>query len=220
MPSTLTGLGLFVVFLIPGLLHYLQRRRRVPQRALSPLIETATLLAVSLGADLAALGTFAFVRWLAPNATPNPERILTRPASYAYNEIGYLILWGVGLVILSSLLAVLWGRFGGNLRIPRFLTPLVIDASAWYQVFEGGPSGHLVYVACDMEDGAYIAGTLDWYSTELEESADRDFVLASPFSYSMNDMPSDLTGFDQVVLSARNVKRMYVSFVEGEQAQP
>jgi hypothetical protein len=209
-------LGIFIVLLIPGLLHYLQRRRRVPQRTLSPLIETATLLTVSLGVDLATVGAFAVVRWIIPHSTPNPEQILIRPASYTYHQIGYLTLWLAGLLLFASFLAIMLGRFAGDLTFPSFLTPLVVDVSAWYQVFENGPVGYTVYVACDLEDGSYIAGTLDWYSTQLEETSDRDFALAGPFSFEKDGAESDLEGFDRVILSARQVCRIYVSFVAPE----
>jgi hypothetical protein len=47
MPTTLSGLLIFVVLIVPGLTHYVQRRARTPQRTLSPLVETAALITVS-----------------------------------------------------------------------------------------------------------------------------------------------------------------------------
>lgn len=38
MPTTLVGLLIFVVLLVPGFLSYLQRRALVPSRALSDLL--------------------------------------------------------------------------------------------------------------------------------------------------------------------------------------
>jgi hypothetical protein len=181
---------------------------------LSPLIEVATLLAVSLVTDAIAIALFAAVRGALPHATPNPEKLLTQPASYAYNQIGYLAVWALALLAVSCAVAVLIGRFASSLGVPTFLTPLVVDASAWYEVFESGPKGYGVYVACDLQDGAYLGGMLDWYSTELQETADRDFALAAPFEFAKDGEMSDLAGFDRVVVSARQLTRMYVAFVE------
>ena len=88
--------------------------------------------------------------------------------------------------------------------------------SAWYHVFDEGPTGALVYVGCDLRDGSYVGGLLDWYSTEVDETADRDFVIAEPITYRPPDSSDDRTidGFSRLVLSARDVARLYVSYVD------
>lgn len=121
---------------------------------------------------------------------------------------------------LSSGLAVLLGvrpRFIQTIA-ERF-TPAIVDVSAWYHVFDEGPEDARVYVGCDLRDGSYVGGLLDWYSTDVDETADRDFVIAEPITYRPPDSDEDGTieGFSRLVLSARDVARLYVSYVDAAQ---
>ena len=113
MPSTLTGLLIFIVLLTPGLLHYIQRRALSDQPQVSALVETGTLTTVSLVTDLLAIAVFALLRLFIPTHTPNPSGLLSGGLSYAAPRIGYLLLWGVALLALSSALAIVWARRPG-----------------------------------------------------------------------------------------------------------
>jgi len=55
-------------------------------------------------------------------------------------------------------------------------------------------------------------------STEVVETADRDFVIAEPITYRPPNSSEDRTirGFSRLVLSARDVARLYVSYVAPE----
>ncbi len=94
--------------------------------------------------------------------------------------------------------------------------PAIVDVSAWYHAFDEGPQGATVYVGCDLRDGSYVGGLLDWYSTEVVETADRDFVIAAPITYRPSGSNEDRTidGFSRLILSVRDVARLYVSYVE------
>jgi hypothetical protein len=98
MPSTLGGLVLFVVFLTPGFLNYIQRRRRAPQRALSPLVEVATFLSISVATNVVAVALFSVVRLATPAHTPNIEALVSMGSAYIDPRIGYLALWGFGIM--------------------------------------------------------------------------------------------------------------------------
>lgn len=68
---------------------------------------------------------------------------------------------------------------------------------------------------------SYIGGFLDWYSTEVVENGDRDFVLAEPIT--MRPPGARATAAldaPRLILSAREVRRLYVSYIapEGEPA--
>ena len=58
MPTTLTGLLIFVALLTPGLLHYIQRRALSDQPQVSALVEAGTLAIISLVTNLIAVGIF------------------------------------------------------------------------------------------------------------------------------------------------------------------
>lgn len=219
MPTTIGGLIIFAVLLVPGFVHYVQRRSRVPQRSLSPLVETATLATISIFTNAVALGIFGLVRTVLPDHTPDVRRLLLEGSKYAAPRLGYLLLWATAAFALSSALAMLLGVRPRFIRtvLERF-TPAIVDVSAWYHLFDEGPEGTRVYVGCDLRDGSYVGGLLDWYSTEVDETADRDFVIAEPITYRAPDRTEDLTieGFSRLVLSAREVTRLYVSYVEAE----
>jgi hypothetical protein len=82
VPTTISGFVFFVVLLVPGFIHYVQRRSRVPQRSLSPLVEIATLATVSLATNLVAIAVFGLVRWIAPDHTPNVGEMILRGSAY------------------------------------------------------------------------------------------------------------------------------------------
>lgn len=234
MPTTLGGLLIFVLLLVPGFIHYVQRRSQVPQRTLSPLVETANLATVSVVTNALAIAAFGLARIFLPDHSPDIGRFLIEGTGYAAPRLGYLLLWGGGLLAFSSALALALGSRPHGLRaLSTRFAPAIVDVSAWYHVFEEGPVGDLVYVGCDLQDGSYVGGLLDWYSTAVEETADRDLCLAEPLTFQPAggedeldperegpDEPEpeepqvqDLEGVSRVVVSAREVSRMYVSYL-------
>lgn len=216
MPTTVAGLVIFGALLLPGFLHYVQRRSRVPQRSLSPLVELATLTSISILTNAVAFGIFGLVRVLLPNHTPDIRRLVLEGSVYAAPRLGYLALWAAALLATSSTLAILLGiRPRPIAAAIELVTPAIVDVSAWYHVFDEGPEGAHVYVGCDLKDGWYVGGFLDWSSTEVNETSDRDFVLAEPITYRPPDDAEDRTisGFSRLVVSARDTARLYVSYV-------
>jgi hypothetical protein len=230
MPSTLSGLLIFVVVLTPGLLHYIQRRALSDQPQVSALVEAGTLTTVSLVTDLVAVGAFALIRWALPSHTPDPSALLLNGVNYAAPRLGYLVLWATALLSFSSALAIVWARRPGFLaNVPIFI-PALIDTSAWVYEFEAAPKGTRVYVGCDLRDGSYIGGYLDWYNTNIEEVSDRDIALVAPITIRRADgvvlatesrEGAEETGkgdsqsldFGVVVLSARDIATLYVSYL-------
>lgn len=215
MPSSLSGLVLFVVLLVPGFIHYIQRRRRVPQSSLSPLVETATLVSVSVFTNLLAIGAFGLIRTFAPGHTPDVRRMFVEGLAYTAPRLAYIVAWAVVLLTTSSVLAVLLAvRPGFVQKLSDSATPIIRDIPAWYFVFESGPEGTSTYVGCDLRDRTYLSGRLDWYSTQVDETADRDLVLAQPITSFDSDGESEEVAFPRVIVSARDIVRLYVSFID------
>jgi Family of unknown function (DUF6338) len=211
MPSTVGGLVIFAAFLTPGFLNYIQRRGRVPQTTLSPLVEVATFLSISVATNIVAVGFFSFVRWLLPSHTPNVELLISQGTRYLDPRPGYIAVWCFGVLLVSCTLAVLVGRWPG----PLFgrITPVIIDASAWYHVFDSAPKGYSVYVGCDLTDGTYVGGYLSWFNTDVDDSADRDLVLNAPIIVRAEGEQSE-SEFQRMILSARNISRVSVSYLK------
>lgn len=60
MPSTLIGLLIAVYALIPGYCYYAVRRRTVPTRPVSTVIEGANLLVVAIVTNTATLALYGY----------------------------------------------------------------------------------------------------------------------------------------------------------------
>ena len=216
MPTTVGGLIIFAVFLTPGFLNYLQRRRRAPQRTLSPLVELATFFSISIATNFVTLGIFCIVRLITPQHTPNLAQLVVQGSTYIDPRVGYVVLWALIFLTISCILAVVIGIWPG--KIGKFVTPLIVDASAWYYLFENAPEGSSVYLGCDLSDGGYVGGFLDWYNTDIDEVADRDLVLAAPITLKVEGETS-ISEFERLIISARNIIRMNVTFITESPAQ-
>ena len=222
MPSTVGGLLLFVVFLIPGFVYYIQRRRFVELKSESALIETARLVSVSVVTNLCAFGAFSLARYFLPNHTPNPEAMLRGGASYIDMRPGYLLLWAVALMAVSSVFAFYLARLskaGINLK---WFAPDIVNTSAWSRYLGDRntiPANTTPFVGLDLRDGTYVSGYVDWFSTELDEVPDRDLVLAAPITLRKDGKDSEL-GWSRLVVSARDIQRMFVSYVDPPKNDP
>jgi hypothetical protein len=225
VPTTLVGLLIFLGFLTPGFLHYIQRRAQVPDRPLSPLLETATLTTISLLTNVLTLGAFGLVRAIIPSHTPDVGRLLgsklTRygkpiasGSRYVDGNLPYVLGWAAGILVVSCVLAIVLARSERLRRLVLFrFTPVIYQVSAWYHVFEQVPAGKYVYVGCELTDGAYVGGRLAWYSSETVEAGDRSLVLAPPLTRRIGDDEStQVTDVERMIVSARDIVRMEVSY--------
>jgi hypothetical protein len=217
MPSTFGGLLIFVAFLTPGFIYYIQRRRWVPQRSESSLVETARLVSISVLTNLIAFGVFAFYRWRDPHHAPDVNLIATTGWQYVRARPGYMLLWAALFVVASSILAfglAALPKLGLSLK---WLSPDIVDESSWYYALaDEVPKGKRTFVGLDLRDGTYISGYVDWFSTELDEVADRDITLVAavhaPLIFKRDGNPETLDA-ERMIVSARDIVRMYVSYI-------
>jgi hypothetical protein len=218
MPSTVGGLILFVVFLIPGFLYYVQRRRWVESKSESSLVETARFVSVSLLTNLLALGVFALIRNWFPNHTPDLVSLADGGWSYFWTEPGYLLSWGLFVLVVSGILSFLLALLSRSNVNVKWFAPDIVQTSAWQRMFkdmvstkEMRDARNIPFVGIDLRDGTYVSGYVDWFSTELDDVADRDLVLAEPIRVRRdgNEIRAD---FSRLVVSARDILRMYVSY--------
>jgi Family of unknown function (DUF6338) len=208
VPSTIDGLLLFLVFLVPGFLSYIQRRKRVDERRLSPLVELATFVTTSVVTTIVALGIFTLLRWVLPHHTPNSEQLFSGPHKYLLARPGYVVAWGLLLLAISSFLGFAIGRWGR-----AWITPIIVDMSAWNLLFtEQVPPDAKVFLGCDLEDGTYVSGYLAWFNTDPDEGEDRALVLATPITVRTGGTSAP-SQFSRLILSAREIKRLHVSYL-------
>jgi hypothetical protein len=70
-----------------------------------------------------------------------------------------------------------------------------------------------VFVGLDMNDGSYITGELDYFSTDPHEIPDRDLVVVSP-KITWVDSEEFQSEFPRLTVSARDILRIHTSYVD------
>ena len=90
MPTTLTGLLLFVVLLLPGFAYLVGKERHGTERRLSPFRETVAVVAASISSELVVLVIFAVIRTGLPSITPNVGALLREGSVYLTGSPGHL----------------------------------------------------------------------------------------------------------------------------------
>jgi len=231
VPTTLIGLLLFVALLAPGFVYVLRREAERPARPVSAFRETALVVLVSVVCNVAVLLILGVLRGLASQHTPDVGALVRQPASYARGHYRLLFGWGVGLLMLASVLAVVLAqpavtaklsRAVRGVRGLRWLLPAPTGAlqpmSAWWRLFAGDlvqPSTR-IYLGCELDDGSYIAGWLRSYNHDAPESGDRDLVLSAPVTERppRADTAEELADVQYTVISARRLTALHVTLVK------
>ncbi|MEW9527377.1 DUF6338 family protein [Microbispora sp. NPDC049125] len=207
MPTTFTGLLLFVVLLLPGFAYLVVRERVSTERRLSPFRETGVIAFVSVIAELAVLGVFALMRVLAAEWTPDIGRLIRDGPAYVRTHYASLGLWGVGLLLIAVLAAAAAGRW--LLRQPHSST-----VSAWWQMFEIWHPGLDRHVVCLLDDGSSVEGYLTSFNRSAEDTPDRDLILEGPLKHRL---PNEAEPVDYpasvACISARRIVTLFVTYV-------
>jgi hypothetical protein len=217
VPTTLGGLLIFVLFLTPGVLYDTSRKRRVPLKPSSGLVEAGTLVTASLLTNLVTLCLFGIARIAFPRHTPDIAAVVRGGESYILDHLGYLVLWLVLLWLVSSFLAVIASHFSLPRPLRLAFPGHIVDSSAWYRVLndeaygENGEKRHVI-AGLELRDGSYLSGEVTWFSTDVEETSDRGLVLAAPITFGDDDSENTITDFKRLVVSAGDIVRLWVSY--------
>jgi len=226
LPTTLLGLAFFIVLLAPGLFFFLSREARRPQRELSAFRETAVVVLVGFGCDLIILLVFSLARLLAPTLTPDVGTLLRHPTKYSIDHITFVSWWAFALIVGACLLGLRLGRVT-TIKRPRVRRrwPPSIELesvewgpirfeSAWYRMFHGHWNDQ-IYCSCTLEDGSWVGGYLASFSTEVEESADRELVLTGPIRYrAVGDDRTVPLATSAAIVSARRLMFLDVQYLD------
>ncbi len=214
MPTTALGLIVFVAFLVPGFISYSQRRQLTITPKVSPLMETASIVTISLVTNLAALSLLVVARLLwGEEVAPDVRAMIGDGWIYTNRHLPKVFAWSLGLLTISCGLAFVSARPNRvSNRIRSWIAPVITNDPAWYHVFESGPPDTYIYVTCLVSDGVRIEGFLDWYSTEPDETSDRDLVLAEPITITNARGVPCRSDASRLVLSAREIRRLEVEW--------
>lgn len=211
MPTTLTGLLLFVVLLMPGMAYVAIRERDTPEQRRSVFRETALMASVSIVADAAAIAMFALVRVLWPGGTPDAGRLVRDASGYLREEYVLVAVWSAGVLALAVALAA------GAAWLVRRRRPHPSTMSSWWILFEKwrrDTDVRDVQVGCVLGDGSYIQGWLGSFSTSADDAPDRDIILTGP-GIKMRPLGAgdyETLDFGAVCVSARNIVTMFIAY--------
>jgi ribosomal protein L12E/L44/L45/RPP1/RPP2 len=220
MPTTLAGVLIFVVLLLPGFAYLVGKERNGTERHTSPFRETVAVVAASITSELVILALFTFVRWLRPTWTPNVGALIHGGSDYAADHYQSLTTYGLFMLVLAVLIAYL--ATVPRVRRSRLLKIMPIvrsyphesTVSAWWMMFEEWKLGRDVKVGCILDDGSYVAGILKSFNNSADDSPDRDLVLEAPILYrppgAADAMPHRVSA---VGIPASKIVSMFVGYI-------
>ena len=215
MPTTLTGLLLLIVILLPGITYVAMRERQTPERRRSAFRETATVATVSIATNSAALGIFALVRIQWPDATPDVGKIVRDANVYLRDNYALVALWASGILVAGIVIAVIAALIAG-LRRPH---PSVM--SSWWLLFddwlrrknkEEKRKDIYAQAACYLTDGSMIEGKVQDFNRLTDETPDRDLILVGPIiRLDANGQSVEVTSH-VACISAREIRTMLLYY--------
>jgi hypothetical protein len=228
VPTTLTGLLLFVVLLLPGFAYLVGKERHGTERRLSPFRETVAIVAASITSELVVLAVFSGIRALWPTGTPDVGALIADGGAYLRGTPGHpghyrvVAIWGMVLLIAATLGAYLATKpaarsWGEKLKLTG---PYPHDStvSAWWVLFQRWPNGRDVQVACMLDDGSAIRGRFGSFNTSAEDSPDRDLILQEPIFYRPPGGTTEvLYDMSTVCFPARRIVALFVNYSEPAQ---
>ena len=213
MPTTFVGLIVFVSFLTPGFLYTAQRRVLAPQANRSALMETTSVVAISLATNVLVVGVFGLLRILSPTHTPDIGKLLKSDSGYWLENLPYVTSWALAVLAVSCATSVVLARWEAPQRlVTAVFAPIIVDSSAWSEVF-ATEAGSYVHAGMELADGTYVSGRVVWFSTEVVESGDRDLVLGPPLQVRSEAGVEELK-VQRIVVAARHITRIDVTYVE------
>lgn len=226
MPTSLVGLLLFIILLAPGFAFVVRRETRFVPRTTSVFRETAAVVLASVTANGIALAGFGVIRTLVPERTPDVGRLVNGPAAYFTHHYVEVAVWGAALLAVAVLLAALaavppqpviarWRKLPEALQ-PAWLEDLgnpIIYKSAWDRLMHLGAADYEgpvdVWVSCELHDGTYLAGPLYSLNPDVDEDADREFIIMAPITR-RGPTSEELEELD---VGALSVSARYVKYV-------
>lgn len=220
MPTTLTGLLLFVVLLLPGFAYLVGKERAGTERRTSPFRETVSIVAASVTTELVVV--IASAKWWTGSIDVNA--FIIDPGGYWRNNPALVAKWGLGLLAASTVGAYVftWPRVRRFVNwITRSQYPHPSTVSSWWVLFEETPSrlkvkykrdDLIARAACYMSDGSMVEGTVKDFNQLADEIPDRDLILEAPIDRSAPDGPRQRMKSQLACLSARDITALLVYF--------
>lgn len=228
MPTTLTGLLLFVVILLPGITYVAIRERKTPEQRRSAFRETAAVATVSIAANAAALTLFSLVHTLWPDATPEVDRAVQDMDVYFRDNYAEVTLWSVAILAAAIVIAAVAAVVAGKVRNPH-----PAEMSSWWLLFDDWPrrmnkrmerKDIYARAACYLNDGSMVEGTVQDFNRLTDETPDRDLILVRPIKRLGADGNPVNVKSHAASISARDIRTMLLYYesppVESPEPEP
>lgn len=214
MPTTFTGLLLFVVLLLPGFAFVVFKERNTPQVRRSSFRETGEVVAASVVAAIGVLGALALARAIWPAYTPDVGALMRHQTTYMEKHYDLVAVWAVGMLAVGCSCAGLAGHAIG-LRAPHPST-----TSAWWRLFDEWPKERAIRVTCVLDDGSWVRGTCRSFNQSADETSDRDLVLTEPILYALPGDVEQPYKTSAACISAKHIVSMFVAYIDEGQSEP
>lgn len=223
MPSTFTGLVLFILLLAPGFAFLLVSERGVVAvRQTTPLRQAATIGLASVVWDIVALSVLAAAVRLTPLRGPNVDRLMADGLDYAKRTYRSSAVWLVALMVVACVLSVVFAGvlnrtdrlagLRGRAPVSWLFPPSggTEHVSAWWKVLVD-PNLHpgmRRYATCHLEDGSSIRGWVASASPDVRDSPDRELVLWAPLVFT--DWSGKSTSLDKGAATVSSGKMLFM----------
>lgn len=221
IPTTLTGILLLLVLLLPGFVFVTLRERHQPARRLSVFRETSVVLAATTASYAIPAVVAGILVGCWPEFRSQVATGLSDPGMYAshhaFRVTGVTLIW---VVVGTGIGAAL-----GTRRFAPLLTG-TSGGSAWWELFEPNPrlvtGDFSTEVTATLDDGAVITGRLYSWNRDADDGPDREFTLQPPLWLQAKEEPEPAElDAAAMTISARVVRHLSVRYiVDDEQAQP
>lgn len=222
MPTTFTGLLVFLALLAPGFafLVVFERGAR-PTLERSVLRETATIVLASLACNTAAGVLFALARHCGWFKTPSPSKLIAEGKTYFAAHIGLVTGWALAVFLFALLAAViaagLLNRPGVQSALGKLTQWVVPPAgvtmdSAWWKLLKVVEPESYRRLTCTLDDETVIEGWLTSLNPSANETAERELTLSAPLRITKpNSQPERFT-HGSIAISANRIQYFYVSY--------
>ncbi|MFF3940497.1 DUF6338 family protein [Streptomyces phaeofaciens] len=173
MPTSLSAVVVFFVFVVPGLAFELSLRERVPSRAESPFVESARVLLVGALATFAACGLLLAIRALRPASLPSPHGLLGGTGGYLRAHFALTVTGLFAELVAATALALL---VAGLVSPPT--SGGIRGADAWYELlYNEIPDGRQPKLVVALKSGGHrVEGFLHLLNAHPEVDR-RELVL-------------------------------------------
>lgn len=226
---------LFVSLLAPGFVYLERRESRHVGVPYTVLRETSVVITASLATLTASLVAFGLLRIAFPGRAPDVGRYIRDGSDYAETHYLQAMVWGAAILVLACLLA--WcvaippafvvnpagslPRIG--LRLAEWLERRrgggpISQVSGWTMALNRHPETQQ-WLDVVLVDGTSVHGMRGSHSTQIEETADRDLILAAPLSLRPpGGTWLDLPFAGTIVVSAARISYFTVQYVAPDSA--